>query len=194
MEPKVRFPTGPYANFLLRLAIVAVPALLVLCIGLGVTRFWTDWSTDRRFVRSQPVPFSHEHHVAGLGLDCRYCHVAVETAQAASLPTTQICMTCHSQIWTNAAVLEPVRRSAATGTPIAWTRVHDLPDYAFFHHAIHVAKGVACATCHGDVDRMPLLQKAASQRMRWCLDCHENPSPQYHATGRNLTDCGICHR
>jgi hypothetical protein len=175
--------------------------------------------TDR--IVEQPVPFSHQHHVAGLGLDCRFCHATVETAGDAGLPPTYTCMTCHSQVWTNAGMLEPVRRSLADGKPLAWHRVNDLPDYVYFNHAIHIAKGVGCSSCHGDVKSMPLMAKASSFTMGFCLDCHRDPGPnlrpkdqifdtdwhrtnttpppealmkQYHVGGRNLTDCSICHR
>ena len=123
----------------------------------------------------QPVPFSHEHHVAGLGIDCRYCHVSVETAAYAGMPATKTCMTCHSQIWTNAPILEPVRASWRDDRPIQWNRVHDLPDFVQFNHGIHVQKGIGCYECHGKVDGMPLMAKANSLHMDWCLDCHRKP-------------------
>ena len=133
----------------------------------------------------QPVPFSHKHHVLGLGLDCRMCHSTVETSADAGLPPLHTCMTCHSQIWTNAAMLAPVRRPE----PIRWRRVNVLPDYVYFNHSIHIAKGIECARCHGDVARMPMLAKRASLTMNFCLDCHR----EQHES-RNLTDCSICHR
>src|SRR5690606_34753660 len=116
-----------------------------------------------------------EHHVGGLGIDCRYCHVSVADSAFAGMPSTKTCMTCHSQIWKEAAMLEPVRTSWATGRPIEWTRVHDVPDFAYFNHSIHVQKGIACVTCHGRVDRMPLMWTVHSLRMEWCLDCHREP-------------------
>ncbi len=125
--------------------------------------------------RPQPVPFSHQHHVAGLGIDCRYCHTSVETSSFAGIPPTKTCMNCHSQIWTNAPLLEPVRESYKTGKSLVWTRVNDLPDFAYFNHSIHINKGVGCNTCHGPVDRMPLMYNYASLQMEWCLDCHRGP-------------------
>ena len=107
--------------------------------------------------RPQPVPFSHQHHVAGLGIDCRYCHTSVETSSFAGIPPTKTCMNCHAQIWTNAALLEPVRESYKSGKSLVWTRVNDLPDFVYFNHSIHINKGVGCNTCHGPVDRMPLM-------------------------------------
>jgi hypothetical protein len=135
----------------------------------------SPYTTDQGVVRDQPVPFSHEHHVRGLGIDCRYCHTSVESSSFAGLPPTQTCMTCHSQIWTNAQILEPVRQSFATGKPLRWNRVHNLPNFVYFNHSIHIAKGVGCATCHGQVDRMPLMWQHASLQMNWCLQCHRDP-------------------
>ncbi|HEY2585387.1 MAG TPA: cytochrome c3 family protein [Tepidisphaeraceae bacterium] len=125
--------------------------------------------------RDQPIPFSHEHHVGGLGIDCRYCHTSVEDSNFAGLPPTKTCMTCHSVIWNNAEMLEPVRRSWRENEPIVWQRVHNLPGYVYFNHSIHVNKGIGCATCHGDVDRMPLMYQNGSLQMAWCLDCHRQP-------------------
>jgi hypothetical protein len=127
---------------------------------------------------SQPVPFSHQHHVGGLGIDCRFCHAAVERGPHAGLPASAVCMTCHSQIWTGAPMLAPVRDSLAHNTPLVWNRVARLPDYVFFNHSIHVARGVPCVACHGRVDRMPLLARAEPFEMRWCLECHRDPGPR----------------
>jgi hypothetical protein len=123
----------------------------------------------------QPVQFSHAHHVGGLGIDCRYCHTSVEESAFAGLPPTHTCMTCHSQIWANAEELALVRDSFRTGEPIPWIRVHDLADFTYFNHAIHVNKGVGCETCHGRVDQMPLMYKANTLYMEWCLECHRAP-------------------
>ena len=129
--------------------------------------------------KPQPVPFSHQHHVAGLGIDCRYCHTSVETSSFAGIPPTKTCMNCHSQIWTNAELLEPVRASYRSGESLQWTRVNQLPDFVYFNHSIHVTKGVGCNTCHGPVDQMPLMYQAESLQMEWCLGCHRDP-------GKNL--------
>jgi hypothetical protein len=129
--------------------------------------------------KPQPVPFSHQHHVAGLGIDCRYCHTSVETSSFAGIPPTKTCMNCHSQIWTNAQLLEPVRASYRSGESLQWTRVNQLPDFVYFNHSIHVTKGVGCNTCHGPVDQMPLMYQAESLQMEWCLGCHRDP-------GKNL--------
>jgi Cytochrome c7 and related cytochrome c len=125
--------------------------------------------------KPQPVPFSHQHHVTGLGIDCRYCHTSVETSAFAGIPPTKTCMNCHSQIWTNAQLLEPVRASYRSGESLQWTRVNQLPDFVFFNHSIHVTKGVGCNTCHGPVDQMPLMYQAESLQMEWCLGCHRAP-------------------
>lgn len=126
-------------------------------------------------VRPQPAPFSHQHHVAGLGIDCRYCHTSVENSPFAGIPPTKTCMNCHSQIWTNAALLEPVRESFRSNKSLVWTRVNDLPDFVYFDHSIHISKGMGCNTCHGPVDRMPLMYNDASLEMEWCLNCHRAP-------------------
>jgi len=138
----------------------------------------SPYTTSANVPRVQEVPFSHEHHYSGLGIDCRYCHTSVETSAFAGLPSTETCMTCHSRVWTDAPLLEPVRRSLASRQPLHWKRVNDLPDFVFFNHSIHVQKGVGCSTCHGPVDEMPLTWKAHSLYMRWCLDCHEAPEKQ----------------
>jgi Cytochrome c7 and related cytochrome c len=210
------------ANALARLALVGVPLLV---IGTAFTLFAfarSDFWTRVEVPMEQPVPFSHQHHVGGLGIDCRYCHTSVEDSSFAGIPPTETCMTCHSQIWKDAPVLQPVRDSWQTGAPIKWTRVHDLPDYAYFNHSIHVAKGVGCATCHGQVNEMPLTWKTKELYMRWCLDCHRAPEkylrptsdvvrmdyrapPDQLALGQELlrannvhtaglTDCYTCHR
>ncbi|HEV2469817.1 MAG TPA: cytochrome c3 family protein [Candidatus Sulfotelmatobacter sp.] len=125
--------------------------------------------------KPQPVPFSHQHHVTGLGIDCRYCHTSVENSSFAGIPPTKTCMNCHSQIWTNAKLLEPVRASYRSGESLQWTRVNTLPDFVYFNHSIHVTKGVGCNTCHGPVDQMPLMYQAESLQMSWCLGCHRAP-------------------
>lgn len=135
----------------------------------------SPYITYAKVARPQPVPFSHQHHVAGLGIDCRYCHTSVENSRFAGIPPTKTCMNCHAQIWTGAALLEPVRESFRTGKSLVWTRVNDLPDFVYFDHSIHISKGVGCNTCHGPVDRMPLMFNYASLQMEWCLACHRAP-------------------
>lgn len=161
---------------------IARLSLLGLVLFLGFLG-WVFMSLDRSsyttrqgVVLKQPIPFSHQHHVAGLGIDCRYCHTSVEKSSSAGIPPTETCMNCHRQIWTNADLLEPVRSSYANNVPIEWNRVHDLPDFVYFNHSVHVAKGIGCVTCHGQVDKMPLMFQQASLQMSWCLDCHRDPS------------------
>lgn len=212
----------PSADTIARVALysfVVVPAIL---IGLALALARSPYTTNQKIVLTQPVPFSHEHHTAQLGLDCRYCHTGVERSAYAGLPPTETCMTCHSQIWTNAAMLSPVRESFATAKPIHWQKVHRLPDYVYFDHSIHVAKGVGCTTCHGPVGAMPLMYQAAPLTMGWCLSCHRNPAKNlrpksdiflldwtppadqekrghellkaYGIDVAHLTDCSVCHR
>ncbi len=149
---------------------------LVLALGAAVFALArSGYVTRQGLILEQPVPFSHDHHVGQIGIDCRYCHTAVEKTAAAGIPPTATCMNCHNQLWTNAAILEPVRASFKDGTPLRWNKVNDLPDFVYFNHSIHVAKGVACVTCHGQVDKMPLMYQAESLQMNWCLDCHKDP-------------------
>jgi hypothetical protein len=159
-------------------------ALLVVCVAtVGAFlviggHMASSYLTLIGWVRDQPVPFSHQHHVGELGIDCRYCHTGVEYGARAGLPSTHICMTCHSQIWTGAPMLAPVRRSLAENKPLVWNRVTSLPDYVYFNHSIHIARGVPCETCHGRIDEMPLTMRAQPFEMRWCLSCHTNPAPE----------------
>jgi hypothetical protein len=142
----------------------------------------SPWVTRQGQRPDQPVPFSHKHHVEGLGLQCQYCHTSVEKSSYAGIPPTKTCINCHSQIWTNAQLLEPVRQSWATGESLQWIRVHDLPDYVYFNHEIHVNKGIGCASCHGRVDEMPLMYQQNSLQMEWCLNCHRNPGVNLRPT------------
>ena len=135
----------------------------------------SPWITEAHVAREQPIQFSHERHVAGNGIDCRYCHTSVENSAFAGITPTKTCMNCHSQIFSNSPFLEPVRASYASGKSIECVRVHDLPDFVYFNHSIHVNKGVGCTTCHGQVDRMPLMMQEKSLQMEWCIDCHRNP-------------------
>ncbi len=133
--------------------------------------------TGQREPLIQPVQFDHRHHIADDGIDCRYCHTSVDRGPSAGLPSTALCMNCHAQIWNKSPRLEPVRESYFTGQPIPWMRVHRLPDFVYFNHAIHVTKGVGCETCHGRVDQMPAIEQVAPLTMGWCIDCHRNPAP-----------------
>ncbi len=162
-------------NTIARVSIFGAVFILALVAWLVGIMMRSGYQTRQNMVVNQPVPFSHDHHVAGLGIDCRYCHTSVERSSSAGIPPTETCMNCHKQIWTNADLLEPVRASYRDGTPIHWARVHDLPDYVYFNHSVHVAKGVGCVTCHGRVDQMPLMYQESSLLMEWCLDCHRDP-------------------
>jgi len=161
-------------------ALVAPPAML-LAVG-GVSYYGSPRYTDVGYRPEQPVPYSHALHVGDLGLDCRYCHVSVEKAPVANIPPTKTCMNCHQVVAREAASLEPVRDSMASGRPIEWVRVHDLPDYAYFHHAVHVRAGIGCVSCHGRIDQMVVVQQVEPLSMSWCLDCHRNPAPHLRPT------------
>lgn len=212
----------PSMKVLSRASIVGtlIVVAVLLVVGAGIYR--SGYTTNVGVPREQPIPFSHEHHVNGLGLSCGYCHTTVEYSAFAGIPPTHTCMTCHSQIWNTSPMLQPVRTSYATEKPLEWVRVHDLPDFAYFDHSIHVAKGMGCATCHGSVNTMPLTWKTHTLQMRWCLDCHRAPErhirpreevynmsyvppanqeelglellKKYDVNSAHLTDCSICHR
>jgi Cytochrome c7 and related cytochrome c len=170
------------SNALARMSLV-LSGLLIIALGLTLDELQrSPWVTRQGQRADQPVLFSHKHHVEGLGLQCQYCHTQVEQANYAGIPPTKTCMNCHSQIWTNAGLLEPVRESWATNQSIRWTRVHDLPDFVYFSHQIHVNKGIGCSTCHGRVDEMPIMYEQNSLQMEWCLNCHRNPEKELRPT------------
>lgn len=170
------------ANTLASVSLVGAVALPVLLItlGMGITR--GPANTKVKVPLEQPVPFSHEHHISELGIDCRYCHTSVEKSASAGIPPTQTCMSCHSQIWTNSPLLEPIRESYRTGNPIkqedatlGWNRVNKVPDFVYFNHSIHINRGINCNICHGPVQKMQLTYKGNAFFMYWCLECHRNP-------------------
>jgi hypothetical protein len=167
-----------YSNIYSRISILALVVFGGALGGVVGAFNWSDYNTNANQYVDQPIQFSHKHHVGGIGIDCRYCHTSVEESAFANIPPTKTCMNCHSQIWSNAPILEPVRASFRDNKPLEWTRVHDLPDFVYFNHSIHVNKGVGCATCHGRVDQMPLMQQKASLQMSWCIDCHRDTAKQ----------------
>lgn len=208
------------ANTISRVSIFGAVFIVAGLLGLVIQISRSPWVTQARVAREQPIQFSHERHVAGNGIDCRYCHTSVEDSRFAGIPPTKTCMNCHSQIFSNSPYLEPVRTSFATGKPLQWTRVHDLPDFAYFDHSIHVSKGVGCTTCHGQVDKMPLMYQQNALQMEWCVNCHRHPEkyvrprdavfrvdyqppPDQAELGarlvaeyqiQKLTSCSTCHR
>jgi len=207
----------PSGVLVLKLALLGTFAILVTGSVVGYQHLQGPDSAGE--APRQPIPFSHKHHAGDDGIDCRYCHDGVEQSAFAGIPATQVCMTCHSQLFTDAPMLAPVRASAASGEPLRWLRVHDLPDFVYFDHGIHVRKGVGCVECHGRIDRMPLTRRVASLEMQWCLGCHRDPAPHLRPSGyefdmrptseirriagapatpldstRRLTDCSTCHR
>jgi hypothetical protein len=178
----------PAATTVFRVAIVV--ALLGAVGTILVVYLWAraDSTWGVGVAAPQPVPFRHDLHAGALRIDCRYCHSGVQRAASAGMPSARTCMSCHAQVWVGADILEPIRSSAALGQAVEWGSVHRLPDHAYFHHGIHVAKGFACETCHGRVDRMATTTKTETLSMGWCLDCHRNQA------SRRLTDCNACHR
>jgi hypothetical protein len=162
-------------NTISRVSIFGAVLIVAGLLGLIAEIQRSPWVTDAHVAREQPLQFSHERHVGGNGIDCRYCHSSVEDSSFAGIPPTKTCMNCHSQVFSNSPFLEPVRQSFQSGASIQWTRVHDLPDFVYFNHGIHIHKGVGCTTCHGPVDRMPLMRQEQSLQMEWCLECHRSP-------------------
>jgi len=162
-------------NTLSRLSLFSALFLVALFLSVLAEIERSSYITEADVVREQPIQFSHKHHVEDDGIDCRYCHTSVEQSAFAGIPPTRTCMNCHSQIFAASPYLEPIRESFRTGKPIEWTRVHKLPEFVYFNHSIHVNKGVGCASCHGQVNLMPLVRQVASLQMEWCLDCHRHP-------------------
>ena len=202
---------------------LAVLTGLVLAVGAGtLARLRMQPAAAVGEPVDQPIRFSHAHHVGDIGIDCRFCHATVETSAFAGMPSTQLCLGCHSQLFVNAPELAPLWQSLRQHRPLHWNRVHDLPDFVYFDHSIHVGKGVACEECHGRVDRMPMMQREASLDMQWCLACHRDAARHLRPRGqvfamqsaaapsdaeaqrlarenrlldqRRLTDCSTCHR
>ncbi|MGQ9927565.1 MAG: cytochrome c3 family protein [Chloroflexaceae bacterium] len=211
------------ANRLAWLSVFAGLLLVAELVLILAVYFRSNYFRQINVAIEQPVAFSHQLHNGVLGIDCRYCHVSVNQSYFANIPATETCMTCHSQIKTFSPKIAPVIESYATGKPIEWNRVHRVPDFVYFNHAIHVNKGVGCSTCHGQVNEMPVVWQQQAMFMGWCLNCHRNPEqyvrprdevynmeyvpPANQATlGRQLvaeygimpanqlTNCWVCHR
>jgi len=206
-------------NVISRVSIFGALFFLVALGWVGARTVRSPYFTGAFTALEQPVPFSHQHHVGRLGIDCRYCHTAVEESAFAGMPTSKTCMNCHSQIWVGSSMLAPVRESYREGgPPLEWNRVHQLPDFVFFNHRIHIHKGIGCVSCHGRVDQMPLTWQVHTLHMDWCLDCHRNPEehvrpreqvfnlaweppadfdPQRYMKAYRIqskTSCSVCHR
>ncbi len=162
---------GPQSNWIARALLLSLPVLFIsgLIVAGAIDR--SDYMTDRNSLVEQPIPFSHKHHVGQLGLDCRYCHTQVEQSAAALLPSSEICLTCHVQIWKDAPLLQPIRKAE----PIHWQKVTKLPEFVYFNHSIHVQKGIGCVSCHGDVSSMSLTRLIHPMTMEFCLNCHRAP-------------------
>jgi len=154
-------------------------ALVLAGLGLGLLYLLqgSPYVTEVAEIKNQPVPFSHEHHVQGLGIDCRYCHWSVEKSSNANIPPPGLCMNCHKKLWADQAMLKPIRDAYKNDTGVEWVKIHKLPDFVYFNHSVHVNHGVGCVSCHGQVNEMPLTWKANTLYMGWCLSCHRNPEP-----------------
>jgi len=212
----------PSMKVISRASIVVALIVVSLAAWASMEIYDSGYTTNVNAPRVQPIPFSHQHHVSGLGLSCIYCHTSVEQSSFAGIPPTHTCMTCHSQIWNTSPTLAPVRESYRTQTPLQWIRVNDLPDFVYFNHSIHINKGVGCVTCHGHVEKMPLTWRQNTLFMAWCLDCHRSPEKylrpreevlnmdwkpegdqlalgrklikEYDVQVKRITDCSTCHR
>jgi hypothetical protein len=212
----------PSSRVVSRASIVAILLVAAVIVWVSAEAYVSPYYTRVNVPREQPIPFSHEHHVSGLGIRCQYCHTTADVSPRAGIPPTHTCMTCHSQVWTTAPMLAPVRTSYASNQPLTWIRVHDAQDFVYFNHSIHVAKGIGCQTCHGNVQSMPLVWKVNTLSMGWCLECHRAPErfvrPRedvynmeyqppanqdevgrelvqlYNIKTKHLDDCSICHR
>ena len=200
------------------IALAAVGGLVYASVVIYLG--FSPQATDVGYMPTQPVPYSHALHVGQLGMDCRYCHTGVEQTARAAVPPTQTCMNCHSKVLANSEKLIPVRESYATGMPVPWIRVHDLPDFVYFDHSAHIRRGVGCVSCHGRIDTMEVVYQAEPLSMGWCLECHRSPEQHLRpekfvtqldwvpeedqlALGSRLreinninppTDCNTCHR
>ena len=213
----------PSINYFARLTIVGAAFGGAWLTWLCLMYSRSSYGTNAGIAREQPVPFSHQHHVGVLGIDCRYCHTTVEHSSYAGMPATKTCMNCHSQVWVGSKMLQPVRESYRDDTPLRWDRVYNLPGFVYFDHSVHVQKGIGCSSCHGRIDEMPFTYQVPSLLMEWCLNCHRNPEqeirtreevfniryqkpPDQIALGRRLcqeynvkdaeqiTSCSVCHR
>lgn len=213
---------GPGTNFLVRSGVAILTVVLGSAVAIAAIIYRSPVVTQVGINKEQPIPFSHERHVGGNAMDCRFCHSSVEKSNFAGIPTSETCMTCHSQVLADAALLQPLHDSWNNNKPLEWTRVYDLPDFVYFDHSIHIAKGVGCTDCHGQIDEMPLTHKVQHMSMSWCLECHRAPEKfirpadqvfdvnwqapkdqiaqglrlveKYNIKTEQLTNCSICHR
>lgn len=167
----------PWSNLVYRLALVGLLAGAASLVIVPMLYVRTAYNTSQFQPWIQPVEFDHRHHVRDDGIECLYCHSSAERSASAGVPPTAVCMGCHSQIWQQSPLLEVVRRSYFSGQPIAWQRVHQLPEFVYFDHSVHVVHGIPCERCHGDVGGMPRVTQVAPLTMNWCLDCHRDPQP-----------------
>jgi hypothetical protein len=211
------------ANYIARASLLGVAVLGGVALTAVFVLARSPYITNQNVTRTQPIQFSHKHHVGDDGIDCRYCHTGVETSAFAGIPPTKTCMNCHSVLFNNVGYLEPVRESFRTDESIRWNKVHRLADYVYFNHSIHINKGIGCSSCHGSVNQMPLMLQASALNMNFCLECHRNPQPNLRPkdqvfnmdwkapanqeqvgrqlaaeyklrTTAELTSCSTCHR
>ncbi len=216
LRSRALFP--PWTNTATRIALLSIGLGVVSLIAVPMISARTPYATGQFDPRLQPVLFDHRHHVRDDGIDCLYCHGGAERSPYAGVPSTELCLGCHNQIWNDGALLAPVRDSNLTGRPIPWQRVHSLPDFTYFNHAVHVTNGIGCVSCHGRVDDMAAVYQVQPLLMGWCLDCHRDPEPNLRPRDqitsttwkpdrpglgaelanqygtRRLTHCSTCHR
>jgi hypothetical protein len=172
-----------------RLPVLIITGLLLVGGGVtaGVWYYFTPKYTRAGYQPIQPVAFSHATHVEQSGMDCRYCHSAVEKSWYSNLPTPGLCLNCHNQVLKDDPRLALVRESAAGGRPIPWVQIHKTPEFVYFNHAVHVDRGFSCVECHGRIDLMAEVRHAQPLSMSFCLDCHRDPAAKIRSPDK-ITD------
>jgi len=185
-----RFFFPKWANKVVPLGVVFGLGPLGTALVAGFWYYGTDKHLSVGYAPVQPIPYSHKLHAGDMGMDCRYCHNTVEDAAFAAVPPTQTCMNCHSKVRTTSPLLEPLRKSWETDMPVEWVQVHNLPDFVYFDHSVHLAAGVGCESCHGRVDQMPVVTQREPLSMGWCLECHRDPS-QHLRDPKDVTKMGL---
>jgi formate-dependent nitrite reductase cytochrome c552 subunit len=184
----------PSSNKFSLISIIFAVGLVLFMAVSAYAYFQSSYHTSVGIIHEQPLPFSHQHHVQGMGLDCRFCHSSVEKSNSAGMPSTEVCLSCHTEVYRDSKLLSPLHESFQRNKPLQWSRVHQLPDHVYFNHSIHIKRGVSCQSCHGDVEHMPFVSKQESLSMKWCLSCHLHPEKVSADIKEDVSSCYTCHR